>query len=569
MAKVSFPVAMPFWGTAMRAAFVILSVVLVGGAPFALGQQGGSPLYKVDLVETSTRDAERNGRNVKMVTLRFTITRQGQQTEEVGKEYKIWIFEEKTKVAEVDVPRAKRSEDLSAILALDISGSMADGGRMDQARAAASVFFQKVPAKAELGLILFNHDVKPVVPLTHNRQRLAEEIIKAQPGGGTAYHDATIEGVKMLRGVKHKGKAVVIMTDGRDLNSKASLEKAIREAQQAKVKVYTVGIGEKGRQEKVTSVLVLDTSGSMKLPASDTEKKTKIDALKEAANLFLRFVRETNPPIVRTSVLDFSDVPSLPMAFTNNNINLRGRINGLTADGETALFDATYEAIAALEAERPPGKRAVVALTDGVDNSSRRRVDEVIARAREAKIPLYMLGFGRDRELDMEVMKRMARETGGKFFHAKDAESLMNTFEKLANDLHDDGIDEAALKQLAEQTGGQYFHAGDVDQMKLILETVATTIGQKEYQVTFQSQFGDTGTQINYALKLVSRTGAEVGGTPTGDDFQVVDVVKARDVRHGLVVASVNHFVYLFFLLLFGFLLVLPAGLRRLTRSEN
>ena len=66
------------------------------------------------------------------------------------------------------------------------------------------------------------------------------------------------------------------------------------------------------------------------------------------------------------------------------------------ARGETALFDAVFSALATLEAYNPPGKKVVVAMTDGIDNISRRRADEVIERAKDANVALFMLGFGRD-----------------------------------------------------------------------------------------------------------------------------------------------------------------------------
>jgi len=246
------------------------------------------------------------------------------------------------------------------------------------------------------------------------------------------------------------------------------------------------------------------------------------------------------------------------------------RIHGLTAEGETALFDATYEAIAALDAERPPGKRAVVALTDGVDNSSRRRVDEVIARAKEAKIPLYMLGFGREGELDLKVMERMAQETGGRFYHAKNKDKLMEGFELLSNQLHDDGIDEEALKQLARETGGEYFHAKEVEKLKFAMGDVVEKMVRKEYVVTFPSLYQkDPGTEFKYDIKLVRLTGEVVGGSEGGPGYHVVVGAHETDVRHGLVVPSVNHLVYIFFLLLFGVLLILPAGLRRRPKADN
>ena len=41
-------------------------------------------------------------------------------------------------------------------------------------------------------------------------------------------------------------------------------------------------------------------------------------------------------------------------------------------------------------------------------------------------------------------MRRLADETGGKYFHASNQQELFEVFEKLSIELHDDGIDEAS-----------------------------------------------------------------------------------------------------------------------------
>src|SRR5262249_26966072 len=156
--------------------------------------------------------------------------------------------------------------------------------------------------------------------------------------------------------------------------------------------------------------------GSMEQPADIRQKRTKIDpekpadtgtkikALHEAASRFV----ELMPRRARTALLPFSDEVETPEGFSNDKARLERGIRRLEAQGETPLSDATYAALATLEAESPPGRRAVVVLTDGIDNRSRRRVEEVIARAKEMNVALYMLGFGRPGELDEKVMKAMA-----------------------------------------------------------------------------------------------------------------------------------------------------------------
>ena len=209
-----------------------------------------------------------------------------------------------------------------------------------------------------------------------------------------------------------------------------------------------------------------------------------------------------------------------------------------------------------LEADRPRGKRAVIAMTDGIDNTSRRGFDELLQHAKEANIPLYMLGFGRDGEIDEGKMRQMAQETGGKYYHAKSKDDLVEIFENLSIQLHDDGIDEVALKSLAKETGGQYYPAKNVAELKLILEQVTKNIQRESYEIVFESLVQRTdGTQRNVTLKLVRQ------GESGADE--VMDVRKGSYQMRGLVVAEMNHFVYLAFLLAIGGLIALPALLRR------
>jgi hypothetical protein len=235
-------------------------------------------------------------------------------------------------------------------------------------------------------------------------------------------------------------------------------------------------------------------------------------------------------------------------------------INRLSPVGETALFDAIFTAIATLEADGNQGKRAVVAMTDGIDNTSRRRVDEVIQRARQAKIPVHLLGFGREGELDRATMERIATETGGKYFHARNKDALLKIFEDLSIALHDDGIDEVTLKELAGKTGGKYYPAKNVADLKFILENVSKSIQREVYEVTFPSlnQRRD-GTQRDIALKLVRRG--------SGGEEAEVETVAANYQTGGLVVAEMNHYVYLVLLCLMGLLIALPALLRGGTGS--
>jgi VWFA-related protein len=515
--------------------------------------------YKVEF--DHARDVEQLDRNADgtqgiYIKVRFSITLEGSTVDKIEGDYKLIIEENGHRVGGVDVPRPKLSDALSVMLALDTSGSMKEHGRIEQARAAADVFLKKLPARSDCGLILFDHEIREKMPAVFEREPLLKTINQTQPRGGTAYLDAASVAVATLRTTRRgRDRAVVLMTDGIDLNSKKTIKEVIDEAKMNGTRIYTIGIGEPGKLEQVNTVLVLDHSGSMQPPADDIDTTPKIQAMHLAAERYV----ESMSTVGRVSIIPFSTVVGTPRPFRDKSQigALKTSIKMLEPRGETALFDACHEGISVLEADNGRGKRAVVAMTDGFDNTSRRRVEEVIARAKEAKIPLYLIGFGRANEIDDVTMRNMAESTGGKFYHAKNKESLVFLFEDLSIQLHDDGIDEASLRKIAKETGGQYYPAKNVSELKMILEQVTQNIQRESHAIVFKSlnQRAD-GMQRNVTLKLVQRG---VGG----DDEEVVDSQTGSYQMRGLVVAEMNHFVYLVLLITLGGLIALPGLLRR------
>jgi VWFA-related protein len=541
--------------------------LLLAAVPAFTQSPGQAVPYKIVFDPDRDVSQEREGANNTLyVTVRFRV--EGKQVAPaVAKQYKILIKEDERPVREVDVPQPKPVEDLSLVLAMDISGSMNKSQRIQKARAAANAFFDKLPAKAECGLILFNHTMEAEIAPGLDRKPLRNKVDTTKPSGGTAYLDATARGIDLwLRDSKNKARALVVMTDGIDLNSRAALPEVINKAQAAGVKVYTIGIGEPGKNDPVTTVLVLDKSGSMLEPADDKDQILKIDALKEAAKRFIDIMRVK----ARATLLEFSDQVRIPEPFSGDKARLRkevdARIGQKTAGGETAFLDAAYTAVATLEAENPRGIKAVVVLTDGVDNSSRRRKEEVIKRAKDAGIKIHMLGLGRKGELDEKTMRAIAEGTGGEYHHAGNQKKLLDLFEDLSIQLHDEGVDEASLKELAAKTGGQYYPVKDADKLKFFLEEVSQSVLKNE-TIKFRSlDQTNNGTLRKITLELVRFTGGTnaSGGAPR---YEVVQQETGHVQVHGVVVPEMNYLIYLGILGVLGVLLALPPALRRLTRG--
>ena len=127
-------------------------------------------------------------------------------------------------------------------IVIDTSGSM-DGEKMYAAREALDRFlFQLLDADDEVFLYRFDTQPELVQGWTKDKRRVSEALGHIQPRGGTALYDAVADAVQMAQHGHNQKKAVVIISDGNDTNSRTdvlSVKQLIRETE---VLVYAVGI---------------------------------------------------------------------------------------------------------------------------------------------------------------------------------------------------------------------------------------------------------------------------------------------------------------------------------------
>jgi hypothetical protein len=174
----------------------------------------------------------------------------------------------------------------------------------------------------------------------------------------------------------------------------------------------------------VSSVLVLDRSGSMKGP--------KIEEAKIAAMHYV----EVAPDSYQIAVIAFSGQVQSLSDFTSDKYLLRSRIEGLSAGGPTALQDAIASAINMLAGRQ--GRRAVLVLTDGFENSSKNYpgqagFDQLLAGARKAGVTISTVGLvGNGSDVQEDYLRNLA-STGGIYVPVADPAGLRMIFERSAN----------------------------------------------------------------------------------------------------------------------------------------
>lgn len=127
-------------------------------------------------------------------------------------------------------------------IVLDTSGSMA-GDKIANARAAIERFLdQLLNPDDEVFLIGFSDDVAFRQDWTRNREAVTASLRRIRVEGGTAMYDAMLEAVPLAQTGRNRKKALVLISDGNDTNSRAVAEDVRRVLRESEVLVYAVGI---------------------------------------------------------------------------------------------------------------------------------------------------------------------------------------------------------------------------------------------------------------------------------------------------------------------------------------
>ncbi len=127
-------------------------------------------------------------------------------------------------------------------IVLDTSGSMA-GEKMEAARAALNRFLAMLlDRQDEMFLYRFSNYPELIQEWSNDRQPFERALDRAIPNGGTAMYDAIVEAVPMVASGQNRKKALLIVSDGRDTSSTASVMEARNLIRESEALVYAVGI---------------------------------------------------------------------------------------------------------------------------------------------------------------------------------------------------------------------------------------------------------------------------------------------------------------------------------------
>jgi Ca-activated chloride channel homolog len=135
---------------------------------------------------------------------------------------------------------SKDDEPVAVGLVFDTSASM--GSKLYTSRLAVEAFFKTANPDDEFFLVEFNDQPKLVTPLTTEVEQIQDEVLRAQTRGHTALLDAIYLALHEVKKSAKARKALLIISDGGDNNSRYTQTEVKGFIQESDVIVYAIGI---------------------------------------------------------------------------------------------------------------------------------------------------------------------------------------------------------------------------------------------------------------------------------------------------------------------------------------
>lgn len=145
----------------------------------------------------------------------------------------------------ITATRILSGDGLEVVLVIDRSGSMA-GDAIGATKNAASGFITSLPPEVSIGLVSFGSDVTLDVEITNDRVRLATAISTIRAEGNTALNDAVVFAPTLFAPTA-KRRVMVVLSDGGDSASSATLEEAIAAASGIRMEIIELITSETDR----------------------------------------------------------------------------------------------------------------------------------------------------------------------------------------------------------------------------------------------------------------------------------------------------------------------------------
>src|SRR5262249_30022126 len=132
------------------------------------------------------------------------------------------------------------------------SGSMEP--KIVQARRAISQFLQDLNDKDDVFLFAFSTHPFLLQPFTTDKGLVMDRLRLLHAFGETSIFDTVLLGLKMVKKGKYDKKALLLVTDGMDNTSLATLDQVTDAARRAGVLIYSIGIGDPNASDSLITI---------------------------------------------------------------------------------------------------------------------------------------------------------------------------------------------------------------------------------------------------------------------------------------------------------------------------
>jgi hypothetical protein len=123
--------------------------------------------------------------------------------------------------------------------------------------------------------------------------------------------------------------------------------------------------------------------------------------------------------------------------LTDDKTALAGAIQKLTPRGNTALYDAIAHAGKYFEATS--GRKAIIVVTDGMDNASKAKRENVVNQVSAGGYSVYTIGlgnkgagYGSQEGIDEGILRELANTSMGTYYYAPEASQLVALYQQLS-----------------------------------------------------------------------------------------------------------------------------------------
>jgi tight adherence protein B len=333
-------------------ALTLLGALLVGGV--AVGQPSQEPL-----------EVDYRGQDTSPGRLQVTVAMSGPAWDPSQRlrqdSFSAWVNGNQVPIREakpLNEQQGTRGK-LAVVLVIDTSASM-EGEKIVRAKAAADGFVRAMRPDDRLGLVAFSDRPQVLQNLTTDHQQIRDSISGLVATGDTALNDAIVQASGLLTNEQGQQRNLVVVSDGKDDGSKASLTQAIAAAKNANVFVDTVSLPGGEQDPQALRRLATGTGGKAFEVANANELERQLASIRQT--LASQYVVDmTMPPGLGTEVAFRLQVttPAAVGNYRNPQFQLEGQVSPATTPARPPAKLSPVPPLSKLES---PQGRYVIAI---------------------------------------------------------------------------------------------------------------------------------------------------------------------------------------------------------------